>query len=219
MSTLLVPYYEHPSVRPAEWDAIVAAAPRLYGVVLNPADGPGDRPDAAFAEVAARLRAAGVRVLGYADTDYGRRAANDVVRDLTRHRDWYGTDGAFLDQVPSGPERFEDYQKLAVAAWGVGCGTLVLNHGTAPHPCYARIADVLVTFEGPWDAYRALPPRPRPGGPDVRLCHLVYDVPPGADAEGLARARGAAVHCAVPGTGDHPWGTLPYTLQNAENTP
>ncbi|MDK1343469.1 hypothetical protein QNO09_09170 [Streptomyces sp. 378] len=120
---------------------------------------------------------------------------------------------------PAAPERFERYQRLAAAAWGVGCGTLVLNHGTAPHPCYARIADVLVTFEGPWDTYRALPPQPRPGGPDVRLCHLVYDVPPGADPEGLARARGAVVHCAVPGTGDHPWGTLPHTLQNAENTP
>jgi hypothetical protein len=219
MSTLLVPYYEHPSARPAEWDAIVAAAPRLYGVVLNPASGPGDRPDAAFAEVAARLTGAGVRVLGYADTDYGRRAATDVVRDLTRHRDWYGTDGAFLDQVPSGPERFEHYQRLAVTAWGVGCGTLVLNHGTAPHPCYARIADVLVTFEGTWESYRALPPQPRPGDGGVRLCHLVYGVPPGADPEGLARERGAAVHCAVPGTGDHPWGTLPYTLHNPENAP
>ncbi|GAA2283721.1 spherulation-specific family 4 protein [Streptomyces hawaiiensis] len=218
MSTLLVPYYEHPSVRPAEWDAIVAAAPRLYGVVLNPADGPGDRPDAAFAEVAARLRSAGVRVLGYADTDYGRRPATDVVRDLTRHRDWYGTDGAFLDQVASGPERFEHYQKLAVTAWGVGCGTFVLNHGTAPHPCYARIADVLVTFEGPWASYLAQPPQPRPGGPDVRLCHLVYDVPPDADPEGLARARGAAVHCAVPGRGDHPWGTLPYALRPTDTT-
>ncbi|EFL31604.1 predicted protein [Streptomyces viridochromogenes DSM 40736] len=40
-----------------------------------------------------------------------------------------------------------------------------------------------------------------------------------ADPEGLAKARGAAVHCAVPGTGDHPWGTLPSTLHNPEITP
>ncbi|MFE6523107.1 spherulation-specific family 4 protein [Streptomyces sp. NPDC057794] len=213
MSTLLVPYYEHPALRPAEWDAIVAAAPRLYGVVLNPASGPGERPDPAFAEVAGRLRAAGVRVLGYTDTGYGRRAAADVVRDLTRHRDWYGTDGAFLDQVVSGPEEFAHYQRLAVTARGGGCGTLVLNHGTAPHPCYARIADVLVTFEGTWETYRTLPPPAWPGGPDVRLCHLVHAVPPGADPASLARARGAAVYCAVPGTGDHPWGTLPHTLE------
>ncbi|MFV0136428.1 spherulation-specific family 4 protein [Streptomyces sp. HMX87] len=211
--SLLVPYYEHPSVRPAEWDAVVAAALRLYGVVLNPASGPGDRPDAAFAETAARLRDAGVPVLGYADTGYGRRPHSEVVRDLARHRDWYGADGIFLDQVAAAPAEFAHYQRLAVAAWGLGCGTLVLNHGTPPHPSYARIADVLVTFEGTWASYRELPAEPWPGGAGVRLCHLVYGVPAGVDPEGLARARGASVHCAVPGTGDHPWGTLPHTLE------
>lgn len=25
----------------------------------------------------------------------------------------------------------------------------------------------------------------------------------------------ATVYCAVPGTGDHPWGTLPHTLEPA----
>ncbi|MCX5334698.1 spherulation-specific family 4 protein [Streptomyces sp. NBC_00140] len=207
MSTLLIPYYEHPSVRPAEWDAIIAAAPRLYGVVLNPASGPGDAPDEAFAEVAARLRAAGTRVLGYADTDYARRAPADVVRDLTRHRDWYGTDGAFLDQVTSGPEEFAYYRRLATAVRG----TLVLNHGTTPHPSYARIADVLVTFEGTWSTYRRQPPQPWRGGTDVWLCHLVYGVPDGVDPA----VEGADLYCVVPGVGDHPWGTLPHTLEPA----
>jgi hypothetical protein len=153
-------------------------------------------------------------VLGYTDTDYGRRPQADVVRDLGRHRDWYGTDGAFLDQISAGPEEFPHYQKLAVAAWGLGCTTLVLNHGTPPHPAYARIADVLVTFEGTWESYRRLPPQPGPAA-GVRLCHLVYGVPPGVDLAELARARGASVHCAVPGAGDHPWGTLPHTLEPA----
>ncbi|MGW0827598.1 spherulation-specific family 4 protein [Streptomyces sp. NPDC002845] len=216
MRTLLVPYYEHPSVRPAEWDAVVAAAPRLYGVVLNPASGPGEAPDPAFAEVAARLRAADVRVLGYADTGYGRRPAADVVRDLARHRDWYGADGAFLDQVAAGPDEFTHYRRLAAEARSTGCGTLVLNHGTPPHPEYARIADVLVTFEGTWETYEGLDlnlPPWQGGGTGAQVCHLVYGVPPGADAEGLARGRGAAVHCAVPGAGDHPWGTLPHGLE------
>ncbi|MEW2399208.1 spherulation-specific family 4 protein [Streptomyces sp. NPDC046862] len=212
--TLLVPYYEHPSLRPAEWDAIVAAAPRLYGVVLNPASGSGEHRDPAFAEVAARLRDAGVRVLGYTDTAYGRRPVAAVVRDLTRHRSWYGADGAFLDQVAAGPEQFDYYRRLASAAWGGGCRTLALNHGTQPHPVYARIADVLVTFEGTWETYRGLRPPPRTGG-GPRQCHLVYGVPPGAGVGELARERGASVHCAVPGTGDHPWGTLPYSLEPA----
>lgn len=105
-----------------------------------------------------RRPAAGVRVLGYADTDYGRRAAADVVRDLTRHRDRYGTDGAFLDRVPSGPEELS-------------------SSSASPR----RAA------------------RSRPGGPG-----------PGAGRGGAPRGAGA---------GDHPWGTLPYTLHNPENTP
>jgi len=210
-SRLLVPYYEHPSVRPAEWEAILAAAPRLYGVVLNPANGPGDRPDPAFAEIAARLRAADVRVLGYADTAYARRPVTAVVRDLVRHHDWYGADGVFLDQVTTGPDGLDHYRRLASAAWGAGCRTLALNHGTPPHPSYARIADVLVTFEGTWDTYRTQRPQPW-HAPGTSLCHLVYGVPPDADPAAEARTRGAALHCAVPGTGDHPWGTLPHTV-------
>ncbi|MFJ3642067.1 spherulation-specific family 4 protein [Streptomyces sp. NPDC090108] len=215
MSRLLVPYYEHPSVRPAEWAAILAAAPRLYGVVLNPASGPGDRPDEGFAAAAARLRRAGVTVLGYVDTGYGARPYGDVVRELRRHREWYGAQGAFLDQVPSGAGESRPYEWLTTAARTLGCGTLALNHGTAPHPAWAALADLLVTFEGPWTDYRRTPARPRRYAPGVRQCHLVYGVPSGADVADGARARGAAVHCAVPGTGTHPWGTLPHGVAPA----
>ncbi|UUU21455.1 spherulation-specific family 4 protein [Streptomyces sp. DSM 40750] len=214
--SVLVPYYEHPSARPAEWNALVTAAPSLYGVVLNPSSGPGDAPDPAFIQVANRLRAAGVRLLGYADTGYGRRPVTEVVRDLTRYQAWYGTDGTFLDQVPAGLGEFDYYRRLAAAVWGGGSATLALNHGTPPHPAYARIADLVVTFEGTWETYREQPLAPWPGGTrglGAQVCHLVYGVPPDADVGGLARTRGASVHCAVPGVGDHPWGTLPHALE------
>lgn len=201
---LLVPYYEHPAERPAEWDALIAAAPRLYGVVLNPASGAGDAPDPAFAAVAARLRAARVPVLGYADTDYGRRPHADVVRDLLRHRDWYGADGAFLDQVATGPAVLAHYRRLAVAARAAGAATLVLNHGAPPHPAYLPLGDLPVTFEGPWEAYAGRAPEP-PGAD--RYCHLVYAAPAHAPVT-------APVRCVVPGGGAHPWGTLPHGLEH-----
>lgn len=199
--SLLVPFYEHPADRPEDWAALLAAAPSLYGVVLNPASGAGRAPDPAFAGVAERLRTAGVRVLGYADTDYGRRPHPEVVADLVRHRDWYGADGAFLDQVPTAPDALPHYRRLTVSARAAGARTLVLNHGAHPAPGYEALADLLVTFEGPWDAYRNL---------DLPVadhyCHLVYAAP--------SDARPATpVHCAVPGTGAHPWGTLPHTLE------
>ncbi|MFF8605072.1 spherulation-specific family 4 protein [Streptomyces sp. NPDC015346] len=200
---LLVPFYEHPADRPEDWAAVIGAAPSLYGVVLNPANGAGERPDPAFAAVAERLRAAGVRVLGYTDTAYGRRPQAEVVADLLRHRDWYGADGAFLDQVATAPDALAHYRRIGVAARAAGARTVVLNHGAHPDPGYAPLADLLVTFEGPWDSYRTL---------DLPVadhyCHLVYAAPP--DARPATR-----VHCAVPGTGAHPWGTLPHTLEPA----
>ncbi|MCM1968983.1 MULTISPECIES: spherulation-specific family 4 protein [unclassified Streptomyces] len=218
---LLVPLYEHPADRPEYWERLIRSAGRLHSVVLNPASGPGEAPDERFAAVAERLRGAGVPVLGYADTDYGRRPHAAVVQDLLRHRDWYAADGTFLDQAAAGPEFLPHYRRLVVAARAAGARTVVLNHGVHPHPGYAELADLLVTFEGPWDAYRdaaAVPPWTA-DHPAHRFCHLVYAVPPGAPAaelaERLAAQRGAGVHCAVPGTGAHPWGTLPYALEAA----
>ncbi|GAA3489859.1 spherulation-specific family 4 protein [Streptomyces cremeus] len=211
MRQLLVPYYEHPTARPTAWQTLLAS-PRLYGVILNPASGPGTAADPAFGDVADRLRATGTRVLGYVDTDYGRRPHAEVVRDLLRHRDWYGVTGAFLDQVSAGPEALAHYRRLAVAARAAGAGSLVLNHGTHPDPGYLRLADVLVTFEGTWETYRTAeqPPAWTRTCPADRFCHLVYAAD--TDLTALAAERGAALHCAVPGDGAHPWGTLPHGL-------
>ncbi|WP_442806683.1 spherulation-specific family 4 protein [Streptomyces sp. NBC_01750] len=204
---LLVPYYEHPAEQPEAWDTLIAAAPRLYGVVINPASGPGAAADPEFAAVAERLRGAGVRVLGYVDTDYARRPHAAVVRDLLRHRDWYGADGAFLDQASADPDALPHYRRLAVAARAVGARTLVLNHGVHPDPAYTELAELLVTFEGPWDTYRSLiVPLWTAAHPPERFCHLVYAAPPEARAA-------AAVHCLVPGAGAHPWSTLPSALE------
>jgi hypothetical protein len=214
--TLLVPMYVHPDVDPDAWRALVAAAPLLYGVVLNVDDGPGAVPDPAFVGVAGALRGAGVRVLGYADTDYGRRAARAVALDFERHRDWYGTDGFFLDQVAPDPAGLRHCRRLARAARARGGRTVVLNPGLHPAAGYASVADLLVTFEGGWDAYRTAPAAPpwTAGHPPEKFCHLVHGVPTrlcGLAAR-TAELRRAAVHCAVSGHGPNPWSALPPAL-------
>ena len=217
--TLLVPMYVHPTVDPAAWHALVAAAPRLYGVVLNIDDGPGTAPDPAFVAAARALRAAGVRVLGYADTDYGRRPARVVAADFERHRDWYGADGFFLDQVAPDAAGLRHYRRLTRAARARGGRTVVLNPGAHPAPGYAALCDLLITFEGDWDAYCAAPAAPpwTKDHPPTRFCHLVHGVPARLSrlAARTAELRGAAVHCAVPGHGPNPWSALPPALRKA----
>lgn len=97
--SLLIPLYVHPAEDPGAWHRLITSADRTYGVVLNPANGPGEAPDPAFTAAAGALRAAGARLLGYVDTDYGTRPAADVVEDARRHREWYAADGCFLDRV------------------------------------------------------------------------------------------------------------------------
>ncbi|GHF59141.1 hypothetical protein GCM10010218_45710 [Streptomyces mashuensis] len=209
---LLVPLYAHPGAHPAEWAAVARAAGRVHAVVLNVADGPGDRPDPAFTDAARRLRAAGVRVLGYADTAYGRRPPRAVAADIRRHRRWYRVDGVFLDQVSARAALLPRYRGLVLTARLLGARTTVLNPGTHPDPGYADLADLLVTFEGTWEDHRRLTvPAWTAGHPPERFCHLVHGVP--ADRAGevarTAGALGAGVHCAVPGGGPNPWRTAP----------
>jgi hypothetical protein len=215
--SLLVPLYVHPVVDPAAWRALEGVASSLYGVVLNAADGPGARPDPVYVRTARRLRRAGVRLLGYVDTDYAGRPAHAVYRDLRRYRAWYAVDGVFLDRVASGPRQVPYYRWLARTARLCGARTVVFNPGVHPDPGYARAADLLVTFEGSWAEYeRAEVPRWTAAHPAARFCHLVYGVPDGlaGRAARLAALRGAAVHCAVPGVPPNPWQSVPLPARD-----
>jgi hypothetical protein len=211
---LLVPMYVHPAVDPGAWRALEAMPGRLFGVVVNVADGPGaGRPDTVVAAAAGRLRAAGVRLLGYVDTDYATRPAGEAERDVRRHREWYGVDGVFLDRAAAGRDRLPYYRKVVAAARRGGAHTAVLNPGVHPDPGYAAVADLLVTYEGSWTDYAAaVVPHWTAAHPPGRFCHLVYGVPGAAAARAVARTaagRGAGVHCAVPGGPPNPWQHVP----------
>lgn len=216
--SVLVPLYVHPLVDPAAWRVLEGAGTPLYGVVVNVADGPGVRSDPVFAAATGRLRGAGVRLLGYVDTRYGERPRGAVLRDLHRHRAWYGTDGVFFDRVASDGGRLPHYRWLARAARMRGSRTVVLNPGVHPDPGYAGVADLLVTFEGSWADYRAAEvPAWTSGHPAERFCHLVYDVPGDVGERAVARTaatRGAAVHCAVPGGPPNPWQSAPGLVRS-----
>lgn len=211
---LLVPLYVHPAVDPGAWRALEEAAGRLYGVVVNVADGPGyERPDGAIGAAAARLRAAGVRLFGYVDTDYATRPTQEAERDVRRHLEWYGVCGVFFDRAAAGRDRLPYYRRLVSAARRCGARTVVLNPGVHPDPAYAAVCDLLVTYEGGWADYTAATvPGWTAALPPGRFCHLVYGVPGAAAARTVARTaagRGAAVHCAVPGGPPNPWQHAP----------
>lgn len=214
--SLLVPLYVHPAEDPGAWHRLIAAADRTYAVVLNPASGPGTAPDPAFTAAARALRAAGARLLGYVDTDYGVRDRDRIIEEMRRHQDWYGADGCFLDRVTAGPDGLAACRRLVRGLRRLGATTVVLNPGVHPAPGYTHLGDLTVTFEGHWSTYVSAFTRPAwiARQPPDRLCHLVYGVPEALVplAVRTAHGRGAGVCGPVTGEPPNPWAGLSPAL-------
>ncbi|MCS0604852.1 spherulation-specific family 4 protein [Streptomyces sp. LP11] len=219
--SLLIPLYVHPAEDPGAWHRLITSAARTYAVVLNPASGPGAAPDPAFAAAARALRAAGARVLGYVDTDYGVRERAAIAEDVRRHQDWYATDGCFLDRVTATAAGLPACRRLVRDLRRLGTPTVVLNPGVHPDPGYVRLADLTVTFEGHWTTYVSAFTRPTwtARHPPERFCHLVYGVPGALVplAVRTAHERGAAVCGPVTGEPPNPWAGLSPALPGADS--
>jgi Spherulation-specific family 4 len=213
---LLAPAYIHPLEDPAAWDRLVALAPVLRAVVVNVHNGPGAEADDAYTKVVQRLGDAGVRLVGYVDTDYGARAAAEITADVDTWLSRYGVHGVFLDQVTAGLDLLDHYADVTVAARARGADYVVLNPGTAPHPGYLDLANVTVTFEGSWADYRNVEePEWVRSLPASRFAHLVHGVPYAAAvpaAVRLARHRHVGTVYVTTGTGANPWKDVPRPL-------
>jgi hypothetical protein len=211
----VVPAYFHPALDPDAWQRLAQCADAVSVVVLNVADGPGERPDHRYWSVVQRLTRSGVTVAGYVDTAFGRRASDDILADIAAHRDWYGVDSVFLDQVTSGPEDVGFYARLAGRARGHGVRVIAFNHGVHPIEEYAEHADLLGTFEGPWRSYvEARAPAWVDARPAEQFFHLIYSVPRSrlADACALAARRRIGGLFVTDHGGANPWDYLPPAL-------
>ncbi|RKS76926.1 spherulation-specific family 4 protein [Actinomadura pelletieri DSM 43383] len=208
VTSVAVPAYFHPTA--LDWTTV--ADPRLGAVVFNVDSGVGSVRDRAFTAVAQRMADAGVRLVGYVDTAYGTRPAREIEDEVTRYRKWYGIQMVFLDEVSSVPGHVVRYERIAAGVRRRGAEHIVFNHGTYPDSAYAELADLLVTFEGPWSAYQHVrAPAWATQMPAERFCHLVYAAPQAVLARALARAgrRNAGVVYVTDRAGVNPWSGLP----------
>ena len=94
---MAVPAYFAPG---PEWQRVIAAAPTVGMVIINPASGPGTSTDPQYTQVIAQARAAGIIVLGYVSTSYGQRPEADVIADINGYYDLYSLSGIYLAEGP-----------------------------------------------------------------------------------------------------------------------
>jgi Spherulation-specific family 4 len=209
---LVVPAYFRPDLTPGAWEWLAARAPIVRSVILNPSSGPGHEPDPCYHTALDALRAAGVIVTGYVDTNYGGRAASAALAEVERYQRWYHVAGVCFDRVAADPAQVGHYAALAAGARLLGARLVIFNHGVHPAEQYADHADVLGTFEGPWRSYlRAAVPRWTRSRPAEQFYHVVHAVPPRrlGDAMALAARRQAGCAYITDRSGPNPYDGLP----------
>ena len=231
-----VPAYFHPACDVAEWARLASSGVAL--VVANIADGPGLFREEPWALALRDLRAAESHIVGYVDTGYlgltGQRTRlgstlidawiEQILHDIDS---WYRMydgllTGIFFDQVAES----EDGSSIVPVLRSLRQSVLrldpdaltVLNAGASVPASFAGIADVLVTFEGPCeaylaennaDAYEPLSWVPAPGQLIWHIVHHTTDSARAAEVLSKSRSRGADLLYMTDGDGDNPYSALP----------
>ncbi len=198
------------------WTKIGAAVPRVNMVaVMNPNSGPDV---AARGDYVARIkaaRAAGVRVVGYVRTNYGKRPIAEVRSEVEQYYKWYVVSGIFFDEVRNDDPGLPYYAKCRRLARASDAKALVvMNPGTTVTRGYMLVADIVVTFEHDYDAYvkRDADPDWVRLYPASRFWHLIYAVPDVKsmrNAVRLGKKRNVGWLYVTPDTLPNPWDTLP----------
>jgi Spherulation-specific family 4 len=199
---------------PQGWNQAIGGSPAPDVMILDiSGSGAGTAPDPAFRAVVSRARAAGVLVLGYADTGYSSRPAAAVEADVRDYRAWYGVTSIFLDQAGSGAAELGYYRALAGFIRGIDPGGRIwLNPGLYPDKRYLSVANVLMVFEGSYAAYRDIRvPGWAARVPADRFAHTIYATPESglSAAIGLSRQRHAGYVYVTDGSGPNPYAALP----------
>lgn len=168
---ILVPSYFYPG---PIWDTLIKGSNGEVSAVINPHNGSGDTRNDDYRTLCVRLRKAGIVVLGYVSTKYGKRALWDIEEELENYSLWYGVNDIFVDEAASDMFNLAYYNQL----YGVIRGLVVLNHGTIPDESYLQCGDILVIFESTYAKHTTAKfPHWMKQHPKNRFCQIVHSCP------------------------------------------
>ena len=106
---VLIPLYAYPGKL---WNEVVQtklAHPDVpFVLIANVNNGPGSSLDTTYVNFISKAQQAGINVVGYVYTRYGKRSATQVDADISRWEALYKPDGIFLDEMaPNSPSYYQ----------------------------------------------------------------------------------------------------------------
>jgi hypothetical protein len=206
----------------SDWSQAIGSSPPPSHIILDvTSSGAGTAPDPALVADVKQAQAAGITVLGYADTNYGGRPAAQVEADVQHYRQWYHVTGIFLDQAATGAAQLGYYRDLSTFIRRDDPGAQVwLNPGDYPDPGYLSVANVVMAFEGSYASYLHTSV---PGWVShyaaARFAHTIYAAPGSqlASAVRLSRSKHAAFVYVTDRSGANPYSGLPSYWQTEDS--
>lgn len=208
---IAIPSYFYP---PSFWTQLINSAPTVGLSVINPEDGPGADIDPPYLDIVQQAQSNGIVTLGYVATGYGLRSLTTVQNEIQRYFNWYNVNGIFLDEASNDCRKAAYYQRLYAYVKRLKPGAyVVLNPGTNTPECYIKAADILLNFEGDFNAYQNWIPDPwvYKYNPQ-RFWHLVHDANQSQMSEAIRLSKGRHagwVYVTDDTALDNPWDTLP----------
>ena len=115
---------------------------------FNPNSGAGTAKDANVATWVAKLKSAGVVMIGYTYDNYGARTLTDLKADADKYKSWYNADGLFIDEFTNKVGFETHYSSVTSYVKSIGMKMTFGNPGTDVPKSYVGTVDVLNITEG-----------------------------------------------------------------------
>jgi hypothetical protein len=162
---ILLPLYIYPNWYDRDkyiWKQVTVAARKVPIVaIINPNNGPNNAPpNPDYQQGIKDLHQAGVKILGYVPTNYGKRELESVTADIEIYNKYFNVDGIFVDETANKRDKIKYYQQIYQYTKARSARyQVIINPGTNIMESYLRqpVADVTVNFENyqkVWNDYR-----------------------------------------------------------------
>jgi Spherulation-specific family 4 len=151
---MVAPLYADPapdSPFSAQWAGLIMAKlanPSVPVVaIVDPDNGPGTAEDENFAVGIDALHQAGIAVLGYVDTSYGRVPLSEIENETSSYRSWYHVDGIFFDDMNGSSAADAYYANATLEVHSMGLNYTMANAGASVTTPSRYLADSIVEYE------------------------------------------------------------------------